>query len=150
MPYQEIDFISQSEMHYIREGRDDTIVISIRNSGKDSEPARVAPGFKDVLFMAFDGNRHLSHHEIRFSLKHAEEILDFVAKHEGTATRILVNCLAGETRSAGVAFYLSQKYGVALSEDRSLEFMSDWVVHVLESTEDRRERFPAKAVTSQA
>jgi predicted protein tyrosine phosphatase len=143
MPYQEIDFISQSEMHYIRSGREDTIVISIRNSGRDSEPARVAPGFKDVLYMAFDNNRHLNHHEVRFSLKAAEEILDFVAKYEGKATRILVNCLAGETRSAAVAYYLSGKYKVALSEHRSLKFMSEWVRHVLEVTDERRQRQPA-------
>lgn len=149
MPYQEIDFISQSEMHYIREGRNDTIVISIRSSGKDSEPARVAPGFKDVLYMAFDGNRHLNHHEIRFSQKHAEEILDFVAKYEGQATRILVNCLAGQTRSAGVAFYLSEKYSVPLPGDRTLKGMSDWVHHVLESTDDRRDRMLARTATPQ-
>lgn len=142
MAYQEIDFISQSEMHYIREGRDDTIVISIRNSGKDSEPARVAPGFKDVLFLAFDGNTHLNHYEIRFSQKHAEQILDFVAKHEGQASHILVNCLAGETRSAGVACFLSDKYSVALADGRSLKAMSEWVYHVLEVTDERRQRPP--------
>jgi predicted protein tyrosine phosphatase len=150
MPFQEIDFISQSEMHYIHKGRDDTIVISIRNSGRDSEPARVAAGFKDVLYMAFDNNRHLSHHEVRFSLKHAEEILDYVAKYEGQATRILVNCLAGESRSAAVASYLSEKYGVPLAADRSLDHRSEWVHHVLEVTDERRQRPPVKPGMPQA
>lgn len=140
MPYQETDFVSQSEMHYMTAGRDDTIVISIRNSGKDSEPARVAPGFKDVLYLAFDNNQHLNHYEIRFSLKHAEEILDFVEKYEGQATRILVNCLAGETRSAAVAYYLSKMFSAPLPADRSLEHMSEWVLHVLERTGERRTR----------
>jgi len=131
MPYQEIDFVSQSEMHHL-EGRADTIVISIRNP--QMPPARVAQEFRDTLFLEFDNVEHLSRHAQRFTRAQAKEILDFVAKHDGQATRIVVNCLMGETRSAAVARFLADKYGVSLAKptDKS----SPWVYKVLEHSDE--------------
>ena len=132
MTYQKIDFLSQSAIHY-EEGCPDTIVISIRNSR--SEPARIRDGFKAVLFMEFDNVEHLTHRDIRFSLRHAEEIFAFVAEHEATASRILVNCMAGETRSAAVAMHLAKKYALPLK--RSTKEHSKWVLRVLDQVAER-------------
>lgn len=127
MAYTSIDFVSQSELHYM-DGSDDTIVISIRNPHTD--PARVAPAFKDKLFLAFDNTDYPSPGLVRFSEAMAEEILAFVTKYEGVASRIVVNCMAGETRSAGVACYLSEKYGVPLTRDTG--FRSEYVWFLLD------------------
>jgi hypothetical protein len=134
MPYKEIEYLSASDIGY-KDGRLDTIVISIRNS--HTEPARIKDGFKDVLYLEFDNVEHLSHRGLRFSKSHAEEIFAFVAKHEEAASRILVNCLAGESRSAAVALYLSEKYTLPLAfPDNPLI----WVYHVLERTEELTQR----------
>jgi predicted protein tyrosine phosphatase len=142
MPYSEIDFMGQSDAQYLT-GRDDTIVISIRDS--HSEPARISKGFKDVLFLEFDNTDVLSHRFIRFSLKPAQNLLDFVAKHEGQATRIVVNCMMGESRSAAVARYLAQKYSVELT--KSSEKYSDWVFHVLTRVDERGRLAQARQAT---
>lgn len=140
-----IDFVSQSELHYM-DGSDDTVVISIRTPNTD--PARVAPAFKDKLFLAFDGNDFESRGMVRFSEPMAEEILAFVGKYEGVARKILVNCMAGETRSAGVACYFADKYNLELSRDTS--FRSEYVYFLLDHVDSmaQEERNRADAITA--
>jgi predicted protein tyrosine phosphatase len=136
MPYTEIDFVSASDISYM-DGRADTVVISIRNP--KSEPARIRDGFRDVLHLEFDNVERPAPGCVLFMEAHATEILAFVEKHEGAASRILVNCGAGESRSAAVAFYLSMKYDYDLEEKRDLGFMLHWVVHILDCTDERRQ-----------
>lgn len=129
MPYNRIEYMGASAVAH-EEGRLDTIVISIR--GSRSEPARIQPGFRDVLYLEFDNVESLSSRYLRFSRAQAEEILAFVAKHEAEASRILINCMAGESRSAAVACYLSEAYQVPLQAipDNPLR----WVIHVMHRT----------------
>ena len=126
MPYSKISFMSQQDVGD-EDGRDDTIVISITDPGLPR--ARLQSGFKDVLFLEFDNTESLLRHGQRFSLDNANAVLAFVAKHELTASRIVVNCMMGESRSAAVAKFLAGKYNVALTQpcDKAL----DWVFRVL-------------------
>ena len=140
MPYTEISFMSYQAVQH-EDGRDDTIVISITNP--KFLIAKLKPGFKDALFLEFDNTSSLFQHGQRFTLDQADAILSFVAKHEATASRIVVNCMMGESRSAAVAKFLSHKYGVALTQpcDKAL----DWVSKVL----NRVDRFNAIAASAQ-
>jgi predicted protein tyrosine phosphatase len=145
MPYTFIDFVSQSDLHYM-DGRDDTIVISIRNP--NTEPARVAAAFKDKLFLAFDNISRPEPGRVRFSEEMAAEILAFVAKYDGVASRIIVNCMAGETRSAGVAYFLSEKYAVPLT--RESEFVSDYVWFLLDHVDSMAQELQQNVVPAAA
>ena len=109
-----------------REGRDDTIVISINNS---FDPVNeLKPGWRDVLVLQFDDVSSLSHNLIRFSRSHAEQVIAFLRRHEQDTAHVLVHCVAGEKRSAAVAKVVAKLY--------SLEFPADydkhheWVYHV--------------------
>jgi hypothetical protein len=129
MPYQHIDYLSQRAIAG-QPGRDDTIVISICSPG--TRRAHLEDGFRAVLYLEFDNTEHLSGRLVRFSRAHAEAILAFVEQHEAAASRILVNCMMGESRSAGVACYLSEKYQVPLA--RPPEHPLRWVIHALNRT----------------
>jgi predicted protein tyrosine phosphatase len=139
MPYNKVEFVSASAVSRIA-GRADTIVISIRSSG--TTPAHIKSGFKDVLYLEFDNIQFPKEGSIVFSEAHAEQILAFVDKHEASASRILVNCGAGESRSAAVAFYLAQiKYELPLEGE--LGYMLHRVADVLYWVDEERQ--PAKA-----
>lgn len=135
MAYQEVVFTSASEVGKLK-GRTDTIVISICDPGSDKAP--IQDGFKDVLYLAFDNVDGRSGKGVAISEAQANEILAFLDKHEAAADRILVNCVSGESRSAGVAFYMALKYNLEI-EDDELGFMNHWVVHVLEKADARRQ-----------
>jgi predicted protein tyrosine phosphatase len=143
MSYKEVKFMSQWDAESLK-GQDDTIVISIRDSGL--VPARISKEFRDVLFLEFDNTDVMSDRFIRFSLKPALVLMEFVSKHEGQATRIVINCMSGKSRSAAVAKYLAKRYGITLTQ--SHEEYSDWVFHVLNRVEERERlgRLPATAV----
>jgi len=140
MPYTDIDFMSERDAENLV-GRDDTIVISIRSSY--AEPAEISKGFKDVLYLAFDSDYRQRAGEVRFSEAHADQVLDFVERYESSTTRIVVNCGAGECRSAAVAHYLSSKYKVELQ--RSTDYALMFVCYIL-GTQDRL-RFTVPTVT---
>jgi len=137
MPYNYVNYMSANDIAF-EEGRQDTIVISIRSPGMN--PARVQSGFRDVMYLEFDNVETLSSRHIRFCLDHAQQILDFVAKHEGAASRVLVNCMMGESRSAAVAYHLSKKFGIELEIEP--ENPLSWVMHVLRRAEEYAKRAP--------
>lgn len=135
MSYELIDFMSQSEIHYL-EPDPNTIVISIRNPGM---PKARVEGFKDVLFLEFHHTETLSGGLTRFSLDLANQVFDFVEKYQGDATKIVVNCLQGESRSAAIAYYLSEMMDIRMPLERDTSKHSEWVYHVLEKTQKRRD-----------
>lgn len=146
MSFTSVNFVSASDISFIN-GQADTIVISIRNSC--SEKACVRDGFKDVLFLEFDNITHLTDKPqgIRFSLSHANEVLAFLDKHKDTGSKVLVNCVAGESRSAAVAFYIALTYGLDI-DDGELGFMNHWVVHVLDRAAEQAQRHQVSPVAA--
>lgn len=143
MTYTYVNYMSASDIAF-EEGRPDTIVISIRSPGMN--PAKVQAGFRDVMYLEFDNVETLSSRHIRFCLDHAQQILDFVAKHEGAASRILVNCMMGESRSAAVAYHLANKFDIELENYPENPLL--WVMHVLRKTEKYAKRAPESAVAA--
>lgn len=132
--YQKIEFMSKMAAQCL-EANNRTIVISIANSGQ--EPAQLA-NFKDILYLNFDHIEHLMTNHIRFSNTHAQEILDFVEKHQENTESIVIHCLMGESRSAAVALFLSKHLGVELNQDTSKH--NKWVVKVLEKVVYQKEQ----------
>ena len=57
------------------------------------------------------------------TLRDAERIFEFVQAHHGSAERLtlLVHCFAGLSRSAAVAKWASEAFGVPMATDRSTE-----------------------------
>ena len=141
MSFKEVDFFSACDISRIP-GQSDAIVISVRNPNE--EKASIQDGFKDVLHLEFDNITHLSEKVtgIRFSLSHAQEVLAFLNKHVDTGCKVLVNCTYGESRSAGIAFYIALTYGLDI-DDGKLAFMNHWVVHVLERAEEQAQMHQA-------
>ena len=124
--YQKIEFMSRSDIMH-KKPESDAVVISIASS--NMEDARIQGGFKDILFIKFDNNEHLSNHEIRFSRTHADKILNFVRQNENEAQTIYVNCVMGESRSAAVAQALADYYKIEMKQKSNLKV--DWIYDVL-------------------
>lgn len=138
MTYQKIDFVSRQEAEGT-DGSSSTIVISI--SEPNMPAPRLSPDFRAVLPLQFHNVEHLSGHLVRFTRFQAEQILAFVEEHEGTATEILVHCGKGESRSAGVAKFLAEKYQLPLT--RSTDEMNKWVYHVFNRLTKMRQFAPS-------
>lgn len=124
--YQKIEFTSRIDIMH-KNPEPDAVVISIASS--NMEDARIQDGFKDILFMKFDSNEHLSNHKIRFSSVNADEILNFVRQNENEAQTIYVNCVMGESRSAAVAQALADYYKIEMKQKSNLKV--DWIYDVL-------------------
>lgn len=115
-----------------------TIMISLTSP---NELARIAPGWLDVLRLEFfdiseevlgvpvgsipdvgiDGQLMYEHkgHKVRLpDLHHAETIANFLAKHASTDSDflrvVLVHCDQGKSRSAAVAQFVADWYGVPI------------------------------------
>jgi len=136
--YQTVEFVSRWTAE-ARPAQDDTIVISINNSWDDF--ANLQPGWKDVLALKFDDVDFLSDRYKRFYLGDATEILAFVRKYQDSATRILVHCMAGESRSAAVAKVIAGMYDLPFPAN--YEKANEWVLSVMERTRYRETRAKA-------
>lgn len=80
-------------------------VISIRDP--ETQIASLQTGWRDVLYLDFfdtDGSDPELKH---MSLADAQSIVEFAGKHHD-ADEILVHCIAGQSRSAGVAEFLRE------------------------------------------
>lgn len=87
-------------------GNADWVVVSITNP--DDEPAKLQPGWSDVLRLAFvDADQHSESGEL-FSDEMAAQTLTFAQKAVADGKSILVHCLFGVSRSAAVAIALSE------------------------------------------
>lgn len=99
-----------------------SVLISIHDR---SEPPMVAqPGWRDVLVLRFhDTDGQQMGLEV-FTQHQARTILAFAERYKDCA-ELVVHCQMGHSRSAAVAIYLSEKYGVpCFKEQRPVNWES--------------------------
>jgi predicted protein tyrosine phosphatase len=82
-----------------------SILISI--TAPDVEHPRHSRELIDVLQLNFHDTDKVSYGLVAPSIEHGRQIVDFVNKHKDTVDCIVVNCDAGQSRSAGVAAGIS-------------------------------------------
>jgi hypothetical protein len=96
--------------------------------------AQLSPGFAAVLRLAFsDIVATESPEDVLFAADHAAAIIEFV-EHWRHASRLVVHCHAGASRSPGVALGLCDRFGwPAASLEQNHPFWNRWVRQVLVS-----------------
>ena len=95
----------------------DYVVISIRDPDKPRAKVKPQCGLRDVLFLAFHDAEPSANFELPSEVKlispaEADEIRDFVRKHEPTVGSIVVHCEQGMSRSPAVAAAISDALGL--------------------------------------
>ena len=87
-------------------------------------PATLQPGWLDVLVLRFhDTDGQQVGLEV-FSEAQAREVLAFARRHHG-CDELVVHCQMGHSRSAAIAIYLSEQYGVpCFKEQRAVNWES--------------------------
>jgi predicted protein tyrosine phosphatase len=98
-------------------------VISIHDR---SEPAlELQPGWADVLVQRFhDTDGTLMGLEV-FSEAQARDVLAFAARHRG-CVELTVHCQQGQSRSAAIALYLAEKYGIPCYQGMDAVTRATW------------------------
>lgn len=114
--YKHIEFMSQMDMQYLPENQN-AIAISI--TGSTGNNIAVSEKFKDIIYLKFDNVENLHSRLKRFSQEDAIAIYNLVKRHENDAETIYVNCQMGQSRSAAVALFLAQYYGLEMKQDTS-------------------------------
>jgi hypothetical protein len=121
-------------------GRADWIAISIRDPG--SPPAKLQPGWKAVLCVAFHDkeDRQLALKTGLWKLFDrplARQCRDFVDKHRTSASGLLVHCGAGASRSPALARAICARLGVRPAQD--WPHGNQLVYETMMSAQDQRE-----------
>ncbi|HEV7594264.1 MAG TPA: hypothetical protein VGO33_04640 [Gemmatimonadaceae bacterium] len=92
------------------------VEICISIADPDADPAELSPGFAAILRLQFtDIIERGDPSDVLFSEEHARAIREFIDGWPG-ATRIVVHCHAGISRSPGVALGLCDIRGWATAE----------------------------------
>ena len=103
-----VQFVSKASAEALQ-GRQDTAVISI--NGLD--PARLQNGWHSVLRLEFDDVDVAQDPYILFDTNHAVQIVVFTREcNASDVETILVHCNAGISRSAAVAKWIAERYGL--------------------------------------
>jgi len=102
------------------------VLISIHD--RSEEPLTAQDGWAAVLVQRFhDTDGEQLGLEV-FSDAQAREVLDFVELHQG-CTELVVHCSLGQSRSAAVALYLSEKYGVPCFKEQVRVTWENWRIY---------------------
>ncbi len=91
-----------AELYSLEPHTEKSAIISIRDDYLGDADIVPTPenGIKDVLFMAFEDVD--GHESGVMSQKDADAIVDFVSRHLEDVDVVIVHCMAGISRSAGV------------------------------------------------
>lgn len=118
MPLKHVIFTSR-EAAEEKAGWSNWAVISI--SEPDCYPANLKEGWRGILRLEFhDIDRHEEPY-VLFSEQQARDIISFVSRCQaGEAKGIVVHCKAGISRSAAVAKWIADRYGLTFPEGYSL------------------------------
>lgn len=109
MPIKHVLFTSQKAAE-AKASWSDWAVISINSSGTSTQ---LKEGWKDVLRLEFDDIVDYEENAKLFSEAQARQIIEFVMRCNAEETEgLLVHCNAGVCRSAAVAKWVSEKYGL--------------------------------------
>jgi predicted protein tyrosine phosphatase len=102
------------------------VLISIHD--RSEEPLTPQEGWAAVLVQRFhDTDGEQLGLEV-FSDAQARELLDFVER-EQRCTELVVHCSLGQSRSAAVALYLSEKYGVPCFKEQVRVTWEKWRIY---------------------
>lgn len=102
------------------------VLISIHD--RSEPPLTPQAGWADVLIQRFhDTDGETSGLEV-FSEDQARELLAFVERHQD-CNELVVHCSLGQSRSAGVAIYLSEKYGVPCYKEQVRVTWESWKIY---------------------
>lgn len=110
--FKSVEFVSRQKAIQ-RKPEPTTIVISINDL--TAAPATLQKGWQAVHVLHYNPTS-FTNEPGGFTREQARGIVDFVEQHENTADRILVHCVAGESRSAAVALVLDEKYSLGLDQ----------------------------------
>ncbi|WP_434715652.1 hypothetical protein [Paraburkholderia sp. A3RO-2L] len=103
-----------------------SVLISIHD--RSEPPMTPRAGWADVLVLRFhDTDGAMMGMEV-FSDDQARQVLDFVGRHQ-ECTELVVHCQMGQSRSAAVALYLSEKYGVPCFKEHRQVNWESWKVY---------------------
>lgn len=102
------------------------VLISIHD--RSEEPLTPQEGWAAVLVQRFhDTDGEQLGLEV-FSDEQARALLAFVASHENCA-ELVVHCSLGQSRSAAVALYLSEKYDVPCYKEQARVTWENWRIY---------------------
>ena len=78
------------------------------------EPAQLQPGWQDVLTLRFDDVDAEQEGMQLFDAAMAAQVLAFADRHQDSqdSIELVVHCTAGQSRSAAVALFLAERFGV--------------------------------------
>lgn len=103
-----------------------SVLISIYD--RSEAPLTPQEGWDAVLYQRFhDTDGTIMGLEI-FSAEQAQEVLDFVSKHSA-CDELIVHCQMGQSRSAGIALYLAEKYEVPCFKENTPVTWENWKVY---------------------
>ncbi|MFN2563589.1 MAG: hypothetical protein ABR499_01090 [Gemmatimonadaceae bacterium] len=118
--------------HYEPQG----VEICISITDPKAPPARLSPRFAAVLRMEFsDVLSAGGSGDVLFAAEHARQILDFLARWP-QAERVVIHCVAGASRSPGVALGICELRGWSTATlEQRYPFWNSWVRSLLTATE---------------
>lgn len=130
-----------------------TVLVSITDRLSESAPIIMTAdnNIQDILFMKFNDTGDRDYASGRITEEEGKTIAYFVKKHiEAGIEKIVVNCGAGQSRSAGVAaallLYYNHDDSYAYGEDRKPNaLVKEMVLHGLEGDKDYADIFGALA-----
>jgi predicted protein tyrosine phosphatase len=117
--FREVEYLPQARAEYLcllsREG-----MISI--TGSDHSRAKLRRRWFRVLRLLFDDVEVPACNAVHFDTTHAAEILAWLEKMGDRVDKVFVQCHAGKHRSAAVAKYIPERYGISVGVHIYLDY----------------------------
>lgn len=90
-------------LEYVPKCKMSSLLISIIDPNRDDLEDQLSSRYRDMLTLKFSDSNCPDFDETIFNLSHANEIVDFLNKHDKSFDFLVVHCTAGISRSAAVA-----------------------------------------------
>lgn len=103
-----------------------SVLISIHDLSEP--PLLPQPGWAAVLYQRFHDTDGGQQGLELFSDEQARQVLAFAAQHE-QAPELVVHCQMGQSRSAAVALYLAERYGVPCFKEHTPVTWQNWKIY---------------------
>ncbi|MHB8833318.1 MAG: hypothetical protein ACYC9V_09105 [Desulfobacteria bacterium] len=106
-------------------------------TGTDRRRARLRKGWRDILRLVFDDIEAPVADYVLFDDRMADRIIDWLYRVDDRVEEIIVHCSAGISRSAAVARFVAERYGIE-------EFDFDYRSYNLHVYDLLTRRYPAR------